>query len=140
MQKAINIAKQSQQDLPIACLIVKNNQILAQVYNQKEKNFDVTSHCEILAIRQAQKKIHSWHLCDCKLFVTLEPCPMCAWAILEARINTVVFGAFDLNYGAFESRFHLQDFHSNGKNIKIVSGICEQQCKVLLQSYFKNIR
>ena len=138
MKLAIEVAKKSNHDIPIGCVIEKNVEILAVAHNLKEENNDVTSHAEIVAIREVSKKNANWRLDDCNLYVTLEPCPMCAWAILNSRIKNVYFGAYDLNYGAFGSKINLSTLQNN--KIKIYGGILEEECKKLLDDYFKKIR
>lgn len=138
MKLAIEVAKKSNHDIPIGCVIEKNGEILAVAHNLKEENNDVTSHAEIVAIREVSKKNANWRLDDCNLYVTLEPCPMCAWAILNSRIKNVYFGAYDLNYGAFGSKINLSTLQNN--KIKIYGGILEEECRKLLDDYFKKIR
>ena len=89
MQEAIDIANQTERDIPVGAVIVKDGNIISFAHNEKEKDNDVTSHAEILAIRCAEKFLDNWRLDDCEMYVTLEPCPMCAWAILQSRIKTV---------------------------------------------------
>ena len=108
MKKAIELAKQVEKDVPVSAVIVKNGEIIAFAQNERELDNDVTSHAEILAIRKAEKVLNNWRLDDCEMYVTLEPCPMCAWAIIQARIKSVYFGSFDKNYGAFGSVFDLR--------------------------------
>ncbi len=138
MNLAIEVAKKSNNDIPIGCVIEKNGEILAVAHNLKEENNDVTAHSEIVAIKEASKKIGNWRLDDCNLYVTLEPCPMCAWAILNSRIKNVYFGAYDLNYGAFGSKINLSTLQNN--KTKIYGGILEKECEKLLADYFKKIR
>lgn len=138
MNEALKEAKKSGKDIPVGCVIVKDGKIIAYAHNEKEKTNDITSHAEILALKKATKKLNDWRLTGCNLYVTLEPCPMCAWAILNSRIEKVYFGAYDLNYGAMSSRIDLSKlslFQS-----KIYSGIMEDECKSLLDNYFKKIR
>lgn len=138
MKSAVEIAKKSGLDMPIGCIIVKDNEIIASTHNQKERDNDATSHAEILAIRLASKKLDSWRLDGCKIYVTLEPCPMCMWAILNARIDELYFGAYDFNYGAAGSKLNLTPLL--GSKIKIYGGVEEKECEELLTKYFKNIR
>lgn len=138
MQEAINIAKNSDTEVPVGALIVKNGEIIASAHNEKEKLNDPTAHAEIIAIKEACEKLGNWRLEDCELYVTLEPCPMCAWAILQSRINTVYFGSFDQQYGALGSIIDLRD-HSNSKP-KIYSGILEEECDNIINEFWKNKR
>lgn len=137
MQIAIEEAKKSDIDIPVGAVIVKNGEILAKAYNTREKDNDITSHAEILAIRQAEKFLNNWRLEDCELYVTLEPCPMCGWAILQSRISKIYFGSYDSNYGAF-SKLELDSYANS--NIKIYGGISEDKCNELLDKFFKQIR
>ena len=138
MKIALAEARKSNADIPIGCLIEKNGDILSLAHNEKEKNNDPTAHAEIIAIREASKKIDNWRLFDCSLYVTLEPCPMCAWAILNSRVKNVYFGAYDLNYGAFGSKINLAEFSSH--KAQIFGGILEEECKKLIDDYFEKIR
>lgn len=138
MQEAINIAKESGADVPVGALIVKNNKIIASACNEKEKNNDPTAHAEILAIRQAASILGNWRLDDCELYVTLEPCPMCAWAILQSRIKAVYFGSFDKQYGSLGSVLDLRkQAHSK---LKVYGGICEKECDNILEVFWQERR
>lgn len=136
MEKAIQKAKNSGPDIPVGAVIVKNGEILAACHNEKEKLNDATAHAEILAIREASKKLKSWRLEGCELYVTLEPCPMCAWAIMQARIKTVYFGSYDTLYGAYSV------FRELTKNVssEIKGGILEEKCDNIIKEYFKRMR
>lgn len=125
-------------EIPVCAVIVKDDEILAFETNHKEEKQDVTSHAEIEAIKIAQQKLKSWHLEDCEMYVTLEPCPMCAWAIIQARIKTVCFGSFDMNYGALGSKLDLRQL-ANSK-LKVYGGILQNECDEILSSYFSTIR
>ena len=102
-------AKKAQKidEVPIGCVIVKDGVIIARGYNKKEKSQDVTSHAEIVAIRKASKKLNNWRLIDCDLYVTLEPCVMCSGAIINSRMRSVYFGAYDPEYGGAGGRIDL---------------------------------
>ena len=136
MEKAIQKAKNSGTDIPVGAVIVKDGEILAACHNEKEKLNDATAHAEILAIREASKKLKSWRLEGCELYVTLEPCPMCAWAIMQARIKTVYFGSYDTLYGAYSV------FRELTKNVssEIKGGILEEKCDNIIKEYFKRMR
>ena len=138
MQEAINIAKMSGNDLPIGAILVKNGEIIAKTHNEKELRNDVTAHAEILVIQDGQRILDSTILSDCELYVTLEPCPMCSWAILNSRISKVFFGAYDTIYGALGSATDLRKF-LNSKT-EVIGGIKEEECSTLLKNYFKTIR
>ena len=138
MQKALNIAKTSGKDLPIGAIIVKNGEIIACACNEQEKRSDITAHAEILAIREAEKKLKNWRLNGCTMYVTLEPCPMCAWAILRSRIDNLIFGAYDTVYGAFSTLPEL--IKMSNSPLKIKGGIMESECRQILENYFKELR
>ena len=138
MQEAINIAKMSGNDLPIGAILVKNGEIIAKTHNEKELRKDVTAHAEILVIQDGQRILDGTILTDCELYVTLEPCPMCSWAILNSRISKVFFGAYDTIYGALGSATDLRKF-LNSKT-EVIGGIKEEECSTLLKNYFKTIR
>jgi tRNA(adenine34) deaminase len=138
MEQAIKIAKQSGKDIPVGAIIVKNGEIIASACNTKEKDNDVTSHAEILAIRQAAKFLGNWRLEDCEMYVTLEPCPMCGWAIFQSRIKTLYFGSYDSLYGAFCSTIDLRKI-ANSK-LQVYGGILEKDCDKVLADYFQKLR
>lgn len=104
----------------------------------RELDNDVTSNAEILAIRKAEQVLGNWRLDDCDLYVTLEPCPMCGWAILQSRIKNVYFGSYDTNYGAFFSKVDLRKFSTFTPNV--YGGIMEKECDELLNSFFTDLR
>lgn len=138
MKRALELAKMCNKDVPVGAIIVKNSEVIAQTYNQKEVLQDVTAHAEILAIRQAQEKLGTFRLKDCEMFVTLEPCPMCAWAILQSGISTIYFGSYNQQYGGLGSVVDLPKI-ANSK-IKIFGGIMEAECDKLLENFFYEIR
>ena len=138
MEYAIEEAKKTVKDIPVGAIIVRDGEILAQAHNSKEQDNDITSHAEILALRKASKKLRNWRLEDCDMYVTLEPCPMCGWAILQSRIKNLYFGSYDKQYGAFSSSINLRNISSHKTNI--YGGISENICDVLLKKFFNNIR
>lgn len=138
MLDAIEEALKCTIDVPVGCVIKKENLIIAKTHNQREIDDDVTSHAEILAIKEAQKVLKTSRLKDCALYVTLEPCPMCAWAILQTGIKTIYFGSYNLQYGAMGSVLDLPSLaHSK---IKIYGGIEEEKCDRILKEFFEKIR
>lgn len=139
MEAAIQEALKADVDIPVGAVVVRHGKIIAEAYNTREKDNDVTSHAEILAIRQAAKVLYNWRLEDCDLYVTLEPCPMCGWAILQSRIRNLYFGSYDVNYGAFSSKIDLRKLAA-GSKLKVYGGIKEKECDSLLRSFFKKIR
>lgn len=138
MSISINEAKKSGRDVPVGAVVVKNGDVIATAHNERELNNDVTSHAEILAIRKAEQVLGNWRLDDCDLYVTLEPCPMCGWAILQSRIKNVYFGSYDTNYGAFFSKVDLRKFSTFTPNV--YGGIMEKECDELLNSFFTDLR
>lgn len=139
MSAALAMAKKSDGDVPVGAVIVKDGQIIASACNTREKDNDITSHAEIIAIRQAEKVLGNWRLDGCEIYVTLEPCPMCGWAILQSRFKAVYFGSYDSNYGAFCSKIDLRTL-SNNQKILVYGGIMEMECDKLLNDFFKGIR
>ncbi len=138
MREALKIAKQSGEDLPIGAVIMRDGKVLAKAHNKKEAKNDVTAHAEMLVIQSAQRKLKTSILDDCEIYITLEPCPMCAWAILNARIPKVYFGAYDTVYGSLGTAIDLRDYMKSKTDV--VGGILEEECSQLLKDYFKEIR
>lgn len=138
MQQAIIQAKKSGIEIPVGAVILKDGVVIAEAFNKKEAEKDVTSHAEILAIKKAEQILDNWRLDDCEMYVTLEPCPMCAWAIIQARLKTVYFGSYDLNYGALGSKIDLRNLLNS--NLKVYGGIMEEECDKILKDYFKGLR
>lgn len=138
MHKAIELAKSAKGEIAVGAVIVKNGEIISSACNQKERDNDVTSHAEILAIREAEQKLGRWRLDDCDLYVTLEPCPMCAWAIINARVRSVYFGSYDMNYGALGSKIDLRSI-ANSK-LNVYGGIMEEECDKILKKCFEELR
>lgn len=136
---ALDLASQENLDVPIAALIVKNGEIISSAVNMKEKNNDPTAHAEIIVIREAAKKLGRWRLNDVILYTTLEPCPMCAGAILFSRIPIIVFGAYDTLYGSLGSVLNLTKLSFDYKP-QIIGGIEEKRARLLLKEFFKNNR
>ena len=124
-------------EVPIGAIIVKDSQVIASAFNQKETLQDVTAHAEILAIQQACQYLSSWHLDDCTLYVTLEPCLMCSGAIIQSRIKRVVYGASTHRWSGLND--YLTHYSFNHKPL-LENGILEEKCSILLFSYFKNKR
>lgn len=143
MKAAINLAERARdlQEVPVGAVVVRNNQIIGEGYNKRETEKDPTAHAEVVAIREAAKKVGSWKLEDCDLYVTLEPCPMCAGAIINSRIKRVFFGAYDIKGGAAsnESVTNLFGFPFNHKP-EVYGGICEEECRKIISDFFKENR
>lgn len=141
MQRAIELARQSalEGEVPVGAVIVKDNEIVGEGRNRRELGKNALYHAELEAIDNACKTLGGWRLWQCDLYVTLEPCPMCAGAIINARIKRVFFGANDLKAGSFGSIANFNDIAYNHKP-EIVSGIMVQECSEMLTSFFKNLR
>ena len=138
MKFAIDEAKKAVGDIPVGAVIVNGGEVIASAFNTKEKDNDVTSHAEILAIRKAEQVMNNWRLDECDMYVTLEPCPMCGWAILQSRIKNLYFGSYDNNYGAFSSKINLREISSSKLNV--YGGILESECNELLNNFFSRLR
>ncbi len=123
-------------EVPIGCVIVKDNQVIARAHNLRESKQKSTSHAEILAIEQANEIIGSWRLENCTLYVTLEPCPMCAGAILLSRVERVVYGAADPKGGSVDSCMKMYDVSGWNHYPKVCSGILKDECSTLLKEFF----
>lgn len=138
MERALKAAADASGEIAVGAVIIKDKQIIASACNKKESLNDVTAHAEILALRVASEKLGRWRLEDCEMYVTLEPCPMCAWAIVQSRIKTVYFGSYDTNYGALGSVIDVRKL-ANSK-LKVYGGIMEKECDELLKKCFDKIR
>lgn len=140
MYKYMNIALKeaikayNKGDVPVGAVIVKDNKIISKSYNKKEKNNDATSHAEIEVIKKACKKLHTWHLEDCILYTTLEPCLMCTGAIIQSRIGEIIYATDNPNFGKIEL---LKEYN---KKIKIQKGILQKESNDLLKKFFKEKR
>lgn len=142
MKEALKQARKAydKEEIPVGAIIVKDHKIIAKSYNEKEYKLDTTKHAEILAIQKASKKLNSWRLTDCDMYVTLEPCSMCAGALIQARIRKIYIGTMDPKTGACGSVLNLlQDYPFNHK-IEIETGILGQECEGLLKQFFKELR
>ena len=142
MLRAIELAKLATEtdDVPVGCVIVKNGEIIAEASNMKEKENDATKHAEMVAISNATKVLNNWWLEDCEVYVTLEPCPMCAGAMINARIKALYFGAYDPKTGAAGSRVNLLKEDLFNHNINVKGGIMQNECSSLLSEFFKKKR
>ena len=141
MKRAIEIALEAGEhgEVPVGAVIVKNGEIIAEGRNMREEKQNALSHAEIEAINSACKKVGSWRLDDCEMYVTLEPCPMCAGAIINARIKTLIFGAYDNKMGSIDSVVNLCDQPFNHK-VEVYGGIMEDECKAPLTDFFEKLR
>ncbi|AHF08722.1 MULTISPECIES: tRNA adenosine(34) deaminase TadA [Dehalobacter] len=127
-------------EIPVGALVVVNQQILSVAFNEKEQKQDPTGHAEILAIRRAAEVMGHWRLTDATLYVTLEPCPMCAGAILQARIKHLIYGATDAKGGAVESVMNVLNRNCWNHKVEVTAGVLEEECSVLLKQYFREKR
>ncbi len=126
-------------EVPVGCVIVKDNKIISRAHNKRELSQDSTGHAEIIAIKKACKKIGSWRLNDCDIYVTLEPCSMCSGAIIQSRIRNLYFGAFDYKTGAAGSVLDLFSYTFNHK-VNVISGVNQIQCEDILKKFFLELR
>ncbi len=142
MQEALKEAKKAAEKLevPVGCVIVKEGKIIARAHNQKETKTDTTKHAEILAIQKASKKIEAWRLLDCEMYVTLEPCSMCAGAMIQSRIKKVYIGAMDEKTGACGSVLNLLQDYPFNHIVEIETGIEKEKCEQVLKEFFKKLR
>lgn len=142
MMEAIKEAKKARRldEVPIGCVIVLNDKIIARAHNLRERNQLSLAHAEILAIKKACKIIGSWRLENCTLYVTLEPCPMCCGAILQSRIDKVVFGAYDPKGGCIESCMQMYETPGFNHYPETLGGVLEEECATLLKEFFKEKR
>jgi tRNA(adenine34) deaminase len=138
MGLALSEAKESGSDVPVGAVIIDaQGQLVASAHNERELSGDPTAHAELLAIQRLGKQQGSWRLEELTLVVTLEPCVMCAGAIVAARIPRVVFGAFDDRVGAAGSRYDLLRDPRLGKPVEVIAGVREQECSTLLSEFFE---
>ncbi len=143
LSEAIALAKEAAEngEVPVGAVVVKNGKIIGRGRNMREQNRDVFAHAECIAIKNAANSIGDWRLDGCEIYVTLEPCPMCAGAILNSRIKTVVFGAYDTNFGAATNESKVNIFGARYPNSpQVFGGIYEEPCKELLTEFFKKKR
>lgn len=127
-------------EVPVGAIIVKNDKIIARAYNLKETKKDTICHAEILAIKKASKKLQSWRLEDCEMYVTLEPCSMCAGALIQSRIKKVYIGTMDYKTGACGSVLNLFEDYKFNHKVECETGILKKECEKILQDFFKELR
>lgn len=127
-------------EMPVGAVIVRNGQVIATGHNVRNVTHDPTLHAEIVAIRKACEKLGDWRLSDCDLYVTLEPCVMCSGAIINSRMRSVYFGAYDAEYGGAGGRIDLFSKSYFGSNTRIYGGIMEEECTSMLKSFFASLR
>ncbi len=123
-------------EVPVGAVIVKDDAIIARAHNQVEMLQDPTAHAEIIAIGAAANHLGSWRLNGCTLYVTLEPCPMCAGAIVLSRLNRIVFGCFDQKMGACSTLYNIVQDERLNHRVEIISGVLEEDARILLREFF----
>lgn len=142
MRQALRLAKKaaSLDEVPIGCVIVYHDKIIARGYNRRNTDKSTLAHAEIIAIRKASKVIGDWRLEDCTMYVTLEPCQMCAGAIVQARIPKVVMGTMNAKAGCAGSVINILQMEGFNHRVEIVKGVLEEECKSIMQEFFKELR
>lgn len=142
MQEALKQANVALQidEVPIGAVIVYQDEIIARGFNLRETKQQAIAHAEIMCIEKACEKIGSWRLNECSLYVTLEPCPMCAGAIIQSRIKNVYFGAYDPKGGCFGSVLQMQDIQKFNHHPEVTGGIMEEECAKILKDFFQQKR
>lgn len=143
MSRALELAKKAAElgEVPVGAVVVKKStgEIVGEGYNLRESSKNPLAHAEIIAVGNASKRLGGWRLIDCEMFVTLEPCPMCCGAIINSRVERVVFGAYDKKAGSCESVTNLFELPYNHKP-EIIGGVMEQECSIILSDFFKTLR
>lgn len=142
MQEAIREAKLAEElrEVPIGAVIVHGDEIIGRGHNLRETTLDPTAHAEMIAIRQASEHLDAWRLLDCTLYVTLEPCPMCAGAIVQSRIPTVVYATTDPKAGCAGTLMNLLQEERFNHRVDVISGVMQQECAGLLTNFFRELR
>ena len=142
MEEALKEASKAykKEEVPVGAIIVKDGKIIARAHNLKESKNDTTNHAEILAIQKASKKLNSWRLIDCEMYVTLEPCSMCAGAIINSRISKLYIGAMDKKTGACGSVLNLLEDYKFNHIVQVEKYILKDKCEKILKDFFKYLR
>lgn len=142
MKQALKEAEKAYQKLevPVGAVIVKDGKIIARAHNQKETKKDTTKHAEILAIQKASRKLQSWRLIDCEMYITLEPCSMCAGAIINSRIKKIYIGTMDDKTGAAGSKLDLFEDYTFNHKVEVEKNIMKEECEEILKRFFKELR
>lgn len=141
MKQALKEAEKAYKKLevPVGAVIVKDGEIIARAHNQKETKTDTTKHAEILAIQKASKKLKSWRLINCEMYITLEPCMMCMGAIINSRIKKIYIGTLDPKTGSCKSVINIENYKFNHV-VEIETGILQKECEYILKDFFKMLR
>lgn len=142
MQEAIAEAKLALAagEVPVGAVVVLDGEIVGRGHNRREQLQDPTAHAEIMAIRAAAERLRRWRLTGASIYVTLEPCPMCAGAIVNSRLDTLVFGAYDAKAGAVVSLMNLVQDERLNHSLQVYDGICQEECAELLRNFFLELR
>lgn len=142
MEEALKEAKKAllKEEVPIGAIVVKDDKIIARAHNLKEELQDPTAHAEVLVIRKATEKLGGWRLNGCQLYVSIEPCPMCAGALVQSRVDRLIYGAADPKGGGAGTLFNIVDDHRLNHRIEVKSGILELECKHMMKEFFKSLR
>ena len=142
MKRALDLARRAEEanEVPVGAVIVKDNQLIAEGWNQPITSHDATSHAEIMAMREAGKKLNNYRLIDTTMYVTLEPCSMCVGAMIHARVSKVVYGAAEPRTGALGGAFNLLEANQHNHIFDVVSGVLAAESKTLLQDFFQSRR
>lgn len=142
MKEALKEAKKAYEKLevPVGAIIVKDGEVIARAHNLKESKFDTTKHAEILVIQKASRKLRSWRLINCEMYITLEPCAMCAGAILNSRIKKIYIGTSDEKTGAVGSVFNLFNDYTFNHNVEYEKEVLKEECEGILKEFFKMLR
>ena len=141
MREALSLAERAAElgEAPVGCVIVLDGEIIGRGYNLRERDEDPLAHAELMAIAEAREKVRGWRLCGAELYVTLEPCPMCAGACINSRIERVVFGAYDKKAGSCGSVINLFELPYNHKP-ELLGGVLEEECSDILSKFFLSLR
>jgi len=142
MKQALAEAKKAlkKDEVPVGAIIVKDGKIIARAHNLKESKNDTTKHAEIEAIKKASKKLEAWRLENCEMYVTLEPCPMCAGALIQSRIKKIYIGTMDKKTGACGSVLNLLEDYKFNHKVDVQTGILQEDCEKIIKDFFRNLR
>lgn len=142
MRQAIRQAKKAYalEEVPIGCVIVYDGRVIARGYNRRNTDKNTVSHAEMIAIRKASKKLGDWRLEGCTMYVTLEPCPMCAGAIVQARVTEVVIGSMNPKAGCAGSVLNILETEGFNHQVKVRRGVCQEECSEMLTQFFRELR
>jgi tRNA(adenine34) deaminase len=142
MEKALELARKAEAagEVPVGAVLVKDDKLIAEGWNQPITSSDATSHAEIMAMREAGKKLYNYRLVDTIMYVTLEPCSMCVGAMIHARVSKVIYGASEPRTGALGGAFNLLEANQHNHVFEVLSGVLEAESKILLQNFFQSRR